>query len=239
MRDLRSLCKYFFLVLAVLISNPGGVFAQRQQWTGDLQLMTYMGIGENELELNSLNETMNSLQLPEFSQKPFSLELGAQLIAQQLVLESGLNGLFWRTRVKANTEGSLIGGYGHFDLGVNFTMPGSSWKIYPFFSIGAGVLRLSYHPMTLEFTGGNKSLTSEVYWLPTVVTGFGGALMHTFHIESKKKLLTIGIKGGVLVDPTRHDTWYRHGTAFKNGPAPQFTGPFLQLIIGNGHYITG
>ena len=63
--------------------------------------------------------------------------------------------------------------------------------------------------------------------------------MHSFRIENNKKLLTIGIKGGVLIDPTRQNTWYHNGTEFKNGPAPQFTGPFIQLIIGKGQYTAG
>ena len=238
MRDKRFTRITAALFLCIIL-HAGLVAGGSQQWTGDVQIMSYISSGTADLDLTSLNERMSSSGLGAFSSHPLLIEFGTNLLVQHLVLESGVGGLFWKTSGNENLEASLMGGLGRINLGVNFTMPGCSWKFFPFFTVGAGVFRYSSHPGQLEFSGNAEELTSEVYWLPTFVTGFGTTLLHTFHIESKQKLFTVGVRGGVLIDPTRQSTWYRHGVSFRNGPSPLFSGPYLQLILGKGRYIGG
>ena len=49
----------------------------------------------------------------------------------------------------------------------------------------------------------------------------------------------MGLKGGIQVDPSQQSTWFGKGVRFRNGPSPLLSGPFLQLIIGKGNYVSG
>ena len=233
--QLTGICKGVLFSLFLVLP----VTSQEQQWTTDMQRINYGEIGRAKLDLSSLNETMSSLKLPGFSSRPLTFEAGSHLLVQNLVLEGAIGTYLWGTRKRDNSQASLFGAYGNLVMGINFNMPGSSWKVYPFFNLGAALLRFSHHPGELDFTSNNAALTSDVYWLPTVVTGFVGAVMHVFHQKSGRGLFTVGLKGGFLVDPTTQSTWYRNGVSFKNGPSPLISGPFIKLVIGKGNYISG
>lgn len=233
--QLTGICKGVLFSLFLVSS----VTSQEQQWTTDMQRINYGEIGTAKLDLSSLNKTMRSLKLPGFSSRPLTIESGSHLLVQDLILESAIGTYLWRTREKGNSQASLFGAYGNLAMGVNFNMPGSSWKVYPFFNIGASLLRFSHHPDELEFTSNNVALTSDVYWLPAVFTGCGGAVMHVFHQKRGRGLFTVGLKGGFLVDLTSQSTWYRNGVSFKNGPSPLISGPYIKLVIGKGNYISG
>lgn len=225
------------IVVSVLLASPL-MASQTHHWASDFQRLCYAGAGWANVDLSSLNETMATLELPAFSSKPLSLEVGKHLLIQDLVLEASVGGLIWRNRYENNREASLFGISGNLLMGVSFNMPGETWKVYPFFSLGGTLLRFSHNTAELEFTS-DKKASSDVYWLPTFLTGFGGAVMRVFHLERSKKVFTMGLKGGIQVDPSQQSTWFGKGVRFRNGPSPLLSGPFLQLIIGKGNYVSG
>lgn len=209
--------------------------AQYQQWTSDVEKNSYASIGGADLELSDLNKTMKNLGYPSFSDRALTLQVGSQIFVQHLVLESGLGAMIFRPQQTEDKKATLFGGNCTFTLGVNLPVEGSLWKVYPFFGLGGALYRFSYYPDNLTFNQ-NSSNDAKVYWLPTMITVYGCSIMRTVHLQ-RDKLLTIGLRGGIYVDPTRQSTWYRNGVSYKDGPSPQFSGPFIKLIIAKGHYV--
>lgn len=234
-------CKAFSKGISVLLVMFGAVFvsAEPQAWTDGVQVYSYGSIGYCDLNIQSLNKTMANLKLSPFASKPLQVELGSQLFVEHLVLESSLGGLLFDPRKADNQKATLLGGYGQLALGMNIIGEGSSWKLFPFFGVGAQVFRFAYHEDAAKFGAQASVKDPQVYWMPTFFTSYGCTIQKSFRIEGSKDLFTIGVRGGVYVDPTIQSTWYNRGVRYQSGPTPQFSGPFLQVIIGSGSFIPG
>lgn len=207
-------------------------------YEGDMQLSTVWSFGSGKMQIGPLNRTIQDLGLPAISKKPFQIEYGSHFLIQQLVIDGGIGGVFWKSSVLGNNKASLLGCYSQVSFGVNFLLPNDSWQLYPFFTLGAAAYRFSYHAESIDFTKSTSTgTTTAAYWLPTFITGTGGALYFNSYNAETRKTFTIGIKGGVLMDPSKQSTWYKNGVKYRNGPAPFFAGPFLQLVIGGGRYL--
>jgi hypothetical protein len=203
----------------------------------DIESFSYLSFGKANINVKTLNDHMVSLNLPEFSSRPYVFELGSNLFAQQLMLEWGIGGMFFSPQSKNNTKRSLMGGYGYMGTGVDLIGPGYPWKIYPFINFGGQILRFSYRAESLNF--GDKVATTNTYYMTKFIGSYGCAIIRTFKTSNQREFLSIGVKAGAYVDPTVKSTWYRSGTKYKNGPAPLLAGPYLQIIIGKGHLIAG
>lgn len=231
---LKSLISKFSMFL--LVFACGSVInAQYQQWTTDIERYSYLSLGTAELDISHLNKTMASLGYSSFPDRPFNIQIGSQIFIQHLVLESGLGAMIFRPQRTADRKATLLGGNTTFSIGVNLPLEGSLWKVYPFFGLGGALYRFSHHPDNLKFEQ-NSSNDAKVYWLPTMITVYGCSIMRTVHLQ-RNELLSIGVRGGIYVDPTRQSTWYRNGVSYREGPVPQFSGPFIQFIIAKGHYV--
>ncbi|HEX3019085.1 MAG TPA: hypothetical protein VHP36_02235 [Chitinispirillaceae bacterium] len=227
----------FRSAMFLLVIAYGSVInAQYQCWTTDIEKYSYLSLGTAELDIENLNKTMANLGFSSFADRPFTFQLGSQIFIQHLVLESGIGGMIFRPRYSNERKATLLGGNCNFTMGVNLPLEGSSWKVYPFFGLGGAFYRFSHHPDNLKFEQ-NSSGDAKVYWLPSMITVYGCCIMRTVHLQ-KNELMSIGIRGGILVDPTRQSTWYRNGVSYRDGPAPQINGPFLQFIIAKGRYVT-
>lgn len=232
-----KIIRYFIIVFALFCST----FAHepRQSWISDIQVSQYLSFGRSKIGMSSMNEFVKSLELQSLTEMPYSLEIGSRFLVQQLVLESGAGVLIWKPQKTDNKSVSLFGGYGLLSAGVNILFPGSSWQIYPFFNIGGGLCRFAYHTQKdLSFCETSENgQKPEVYWLPTFITGFGSTVMYTFHNKKSQRIYTLGIKAGVMVDPSKQNIWYANGIRYENGPSPLFSGPYVHLLLGSGHYI--
>lgn len=210
--------------------------AQYQQWTTDIEKYSFLSIGSTKPDIDHLNKTINTLGFSSFPEKALNLDIGSQIFIQHLVLESDLGAMIFRPQRNGDNKATLLGGRGLLTIGVNLPTEGSLWKLYPFFGLGGAIYRFSYHPNNLEF-GEQSSNDAKVFWLPSLITVYGCTLMRTMHLEGRG-LMSIGVRAGIYVDPTTQSTWYKNGVSYRNGPAPQFSGPFVQFIIAKGHYVT-
>ena len=232
-----SKCKAVFVGMSVVLFS-GITTLKAQEVVDEAQLQMYFGLGSGTIRLGTLNETVKGAGYSGFSQKPFMFEMGTHFVIQQLVLDGGVGTLLWKRLSVDNNRASLFGGYTHLSLGVNFVLPGEAWQLYPFFTLGVGVYRYSLSQV-YEFNQSSVKTTerrSNTYWMPTFITGTGGALYYTSYNADKTRAFTIGVRGGVLMDPTRQSTWYKNGSKYRNGPSPQFAGPYVQFVIANGRY---
>jgi hypothetical protein len=232
-----SKCKAVLVGVSVLVLS-GITTLKAQEVVDEAQLQMYFGLGSGTIRLGTLNESVKKLGFPEFSKKPFNFEMGTHFVIQQLVLDGGVGTFLWKSRVVDDNRASLFGGYTQLSLGVNFVLPGEAWQLYPYFTLGVGVYRYSLTQMYEFDDGGAKSTEQQnnAYWLPTFITGTGGALYYTSYNAEKTRAFTIGIRGGVLMDPTRQTTWYKNGSKYRDGPSPLFAGPYVQFIIASGRY---
>jgi hypothetical protein len=219
----------------LVIACSSVINAQYQYWTTDIEKYSYLSLGSADLDISHLNKTMQKLGFSSFPDRPFVFQLGSQIFIQHLVLESGMGGMIFRSQHSDDCKATLLGGNCNFTMGVNLPMEGSLWKVYPFFGLGGALYRFSYHPDNLKFEQ-NSSADAKVYWLPTLITVYGCSIMRTVHLQ-KRELMSIGIRGGIYVDPTRQSTWYHNGVSYRDGPAPLFNGPFIQFVIAKGHYV--
>lgn len=209
-----------------------------QEVADEAQLQLYFGVGSGEFRLGTLNEMVKEKGFTEFDNRPVMLEIGTHFLIQQLVLDGGVGTVLWKSLKVDNSRVSLIGGYSHVSLGVNFVLPGEAWQLYPFFTLGFGMYRYSTSE-TYDFNVNNIGTSAQrasTYWMPTFITGTGGALYYTAYNPEKTRAFTIGIRGGVLMDPTPQSTWNKEGAKYRNGPSPLFAGPYLQFVIANGRY---
>lgn len=222
--------------ITTLLFAGSVLFAQEsQQWAGDIQSSGYFAVGTANLNVKSVNAYLKANNLPELNSRPISFEIGKHLLIQQLVLEASLGGIFWIPKSIDNMEVSLMSGYGMATMGVNFTLPGSSWQVYPFFNIGGGIFRFSSHVKTDDFNSTQTSTpVNGTRILPSFFTGTGAGIIKVFYDDQKKELLTFGIKAGIMLDPTKQTTWYGNGTEYAGGPSPLFSGPYVQVILGKG-----
>lgn len=226
----------FRAAMFLLVIAYGSVInAQYQCWTTDIEKYSYLSLGSADLDISHLNKTVQKLGFSSFPDRPFAFQLGSQIFIQHLVLESGIGGMIFRSQHSNDRKATLLGGNCNFMMGVNLPMEGSRWKVYPFFGLGGALYRFSYHPDNLKFEQ-NSSGDAKVYWLPTMITVYGFSVMRTVHLQ-KHELMSIGIRGGIYVDPTSQSTWYRNGVSYREGPAPLFNGPFIQFVIAKGHYV--
>jgi hypothetical protein len=231
------MCKTVLVGVSVLVLS-GVTTLKAQEVVDEAQLQMYFGLGSGTIRLGTLNESVKKLGFSEFSKKPFMFEMGTHFVIQQLVLDGGVGTLLWKSRTVDDNRATLFGGYTHLSLGVNFVLPGEAWQLYPYFTLGVGVYRYSLTQVyTFDQAG---AITTEqrnnAYWMPTFITGTGGALYYTSYNADKTKAFTIGIRGGVLMDPTRQTTWYKNGSKYRDGPSPLFAGPYVQFVIASGRY---
>ena len=219
----------------LVIAYGSVINAQYQYWTTDIEKYSYLSLGSADLDISHLNKTMQKLGFSSFPDRPFVFQLGSQIFIQHLVLESGIGGMIFRSQYSNDRKATL--------LGVTAISPwsessygGKPLESLSFLWFGRALYRFSYHPDNLRFEQ-NSSGDAKVYWLPTLITVYGFSVMRTVHLQ-KRELMSIGIRGGIYVDPTRQSTWYRNGVSYRDGPAPLFNGPFIQFVIAKGHYVT-
>lgn len=232
-----SKCKAV-LVGVSIIALSGITTLKAQEVVDEAQLQLYFGLGSGTVRLGNLNQEVKNLGFSEFAKKPFMLEMGTHFVIQQLVLDGGVGAFIWKSLSVNSNRASLVGGYTQLSLGVNFVLPGEAWQLYPYFTLGIGVYRYSLSQV-YEYnsaTAKDPGVRSYAYWMPTFITGTGGALYYTAYNTEKTRAFTIGIRGGVLIDPTRQTTWFRNGSKYRNGPSPSFAGPYVQFVIANGRY---
>lgn len=230
-----SKCKAILVGVSILVMS-GATQIQSQEVTDEALLQMYFGVGTSHLRVGNLNEDVKKLGFTEFNKKPVNFEVGTHFIIQQLVLDGGVGAVVFKTLKDDDNRASLLGGYTQLSLGVNFVLPGESWQLYPYFTIGLGVYRYSFTEEHDFSQGSSVTGKPQTYWLPTFITGTGGALYYTAYNAQKTRAFSIGIRGGVLMDPSRQSTWFKNGEKFRNGPAPQFAGPYIQFVIANGRY---
>lgn len=232
-----STCKAVLVGVSVLVLS-GITTLKAQEVTDEAQLQMYFGLGSGTIRLGTLNESVKELGFSEFSKKPFMFEMGTHFVIQQLVLDGGVGTFLWKSLAVGDNRASLFGGYSQLSMGVNFVLPGEAWQLYPYFTVGVGVYRYSLTQM-YDFDQDGAKTTEQrnyAYWMPTFITGTGGALYYTSYNAEKTRAFTIGVRGGVLMDPTRQSTWFKNGSKYSNGPSPQFAGPYVQFVIANGRY---
>lgn len=230
-----SKCKAILVGVSILVF-AGVTQIQSQEVADEALLQMYFGVGSSNLRIGNLNDDVKKLGFTEFNKKPMMFEMGTHFIIQQLVLDGGVGAVVFKSLKSEDNRASLLGGYTHVSLGVNFILPGEAWQLYPYFTIGLGVYRYSFtevHDFDQNTTANGKPQT---YWMPTFITGTGGALYYTGYNAQKTRAFTIGVRGGVLMDPSRQSTWIKNGEKYRNGPAPQFAGPYVQFVIANGRY---
>jgi hypothetical protein len=223
--------------VSVLVLS-GFTTLKAQEVVDEAQLQLYFGLGSGTIHLGTLNQAVKEKGYSGFSKKPFMFEMGTHFVIQQLVLDGGVGTFLWKSLAVNDNRTSLVGGYTHLSLGVNFVLPGEAWQLYPYFTLGVGVYRYS-ETQVYDFSQGGAIVTGQrnnAYWMPTFITGTGGALYYTSYNAEKTRAFTIGVRGGVFMDPTRQTTWYRNGSKFRDGPSPLFAGPYVQFIIANGRY---
>lgn len=232
-----SKCKAVLVGVSVLVLS-GITTLKAQEVVDESQLQLYFGLGSGTIRLGQLNESVKEKGFSEFSRKPFMFEMGTHFVIQQLVLDGGVGTFLWKSLAVGDNRASLMGGYTHLSLGVNFVLPGEAWQLYPYFTLGLGVYR---YALTQDYQfdqGGTVAIgqRNNAYWMPTFITGTGGALYYTSYNAEKTRAFTIGVRGGVFMDPTRQTTWFRNGSKFRDGPSPLFAGPYIQFVVANGRY---
>lgn len=232
-----SKCRAVLLGVSIMVL-AGFTQIKSQEVADEAQLQLYLGVGSGNFRLGTLNDAVVEKGFTEFDRRPVMLEIGTHFLIQQLVLDGGVGTVLWKTLKVDNSRVSLLGGYSQISLGVNFVLPGEAWQLYPFFTLGVGLYRYSMSE-TYDFDANRMASPDQrasTFWMPTFITGTGGALYYTAYNPEKTHAFTIGIRGGVLMDPTPQNSWYKEGAKYRNGPAPLFAGPYLQFVIANGRY---
>jgi hypothetical protein len=230
-------CKAVLVGVSIMFLS-GATFTYSQEAVDEAKLQMYYGLGSGHMKIAALNDRVKELGLPEFTQKPFMFEIGTHFLVQQLVLDGAVGGIVWKSVSNNDNNASLAGGYTHMSLGVNFILPGEAWELYPYFTLGVGVYRYAL-TQTHTFDETSTSVIGQrtaAYWMPTFITGTGGALYYTAYNASKTRAFTLGVRGGVMMDPTRQTNWFKNGEKYRNGPAPLFAGPYIQFVVASGHY---
>jgi hypothetical protein len=196
----------------------------------------YLSGGTASLNLNSLNNEIEKLGLARFAPKPYMLEIGQVFLIEQLIIEYALGGMLWKSTKHYTSEATLMGGYTHFTLGINFLPPQESWQLYPFFSIGGAFFRLKYEEESVNVPK-DQVIQPGVYWQPSVITRTGIALNFKSLNSETGKVLSLGVRAGAFMDPTPQYIWYKNSVKHNLKASPLFAGPFFQVVLTSGIYI--
>ena len=223
------LSKLMFIVTGVSLFLP---LSAGHDSSGPPVLVYLMG-GKNTYDLRRLNDTIKGMGLDPFPECGTSAGLGGNYGAGRLLLDCEAQVSLWRPCSKDNRKITLWAGQLAVATGVDLLPSSGSFRFFPFFAAGGGMLSMSIGDDSVAWTGALDATRGSSFRLISLTTATGLGLVAVLPAGEGKGLFTIGIKSGLLFDIG--DDIFTSGNFRLNGMnAPVFNGPFVQVLIGKG-----
>jgi hypothetical protein len=200
----------------------------------------YLMLGFNQLALGSMNDFLESQDLPPVPKTYFSYGVGGHVIHNKIVVGVEIMRLNEKEGAENKTFTTAVGAkYINLNLGyIPSTQKGLMY--YPYTGIGVGWFKMRTTENNINsFNAITTSQKGTEARRINFLLNFGFALDYFNKYEPKKKgqnSLVIGLRVGYLYSFSKKH-WKVNYTYVPDGPGTGINGPYIRFVIGLGGYI--
>jgi len=246
------------LLLAAMVFTVGYASAQNSDTTkrgwfrhdmhdvaGTFQIQgtyryTYMG---------PLNKILNSAGLPTLGSNDIWLNLSANHVHHNWIIEDGVGFTPWTTATANGIKSSFNQYQAFLKLGYNVANS-TDFRAFPFagVNVSAAVLNIEDNnniKSTSDFsTELTNSSISKTYWQPNFGVELGGGFDYLIKMKEKsmdcftiERSIPIGVRAGYYINAARGDWRVDNNYKLNNGPDKNQSAFFVSVNIGLGYAI--